>query len=82
MKSLAVLFLIVFGAVASQAFAQDTIPQPLTRADCEAASGWSWNETANVCDANAKDRTPTLDGPDISLPASYSLCRNARRANY
>jgi hypothetical protein len=54
-KSLAVLFLIIFSAVAGQAFAEDTIPQPLTRADCQAASGWSWNETANVCDAHAKD---------------------------
>jgi hypothetical protein len=49
-KSLAVLFLIVGGAVAGQAFAEDALPQPLARADCGASSGWSWNETANVCE--------------------------------
>ena len=48
MKSLMV-FLIIFGAMAGLAVAQDAMPQPLTRADCVAASGWSWNETANVC---------------------------------
>ena len=54
MKSLAVLFMIIGGAIAGQALAEDAAPQPLTRADCEAASGWTWNETANVCDADAK----------------------------
>jgi hypothetical protein len=29
-------------------------PQPLTRADCEAASGWIWNKTANVYDVDPK----------------------------
>jgi L,D-transpeptidase-like protein len=47
-KSLMV-FLVIFGAMAGLAVAQDAMPQPLTRADCVAASGWSWNETANVC---------------------------------
>lgn len=55
MKPLAVLFLIIFGAVASQALAEDTTAQPLTRADCEKAPGWSWSERANVCEAAAHD---------------------------
>ena len=54
MKSLAVLFMIIGCAVAGQAFAQGAGLQPLTRADCEGASGWTWNETANVCDVDAK----------------------------
>jgi L,D-transpeptidase catalytic domain len=53
-KSLAVLFLIIFCAVAGQALAEDAMPQPLTRADCEAASGWSWSETANVCELSSQ----------------------------
>ncbi len=55
MKSLTVLVLIIGTVLATQAFAEDTIPQPLTRADCQAASGWSWNESANVCDANPQN---------------------------
>jgi hypothetical protein len=57
LKSLVVLFLIIFSAVAGKAFAEDAISQPLTRADCEAASGWSWNETANVCELSSQ-QTP------------------------
>ena len=53
MRSLAVFFMIIV-ASAGQAFAQGAGPQPLTRSDCEAAFGWKWNETTNVCDADAK----------------------------
>jgi hypothetical protein len=48
MKSLAVLFLILFGA--GSALAQDAT-QPVTRADCEKTPGWSWSEHAGVCEA-------------------------------
>ena len=51
MKSLALLLLIIGSAVAGQAFAEDALPQPLARADCAPSAGWSWNETANVCEA-------------------------------
>ena len=49
-RVLAVLFLVIFSAVAGQAFAEDALLQPLTRADCKTASGWSWSEAANVCE--------------------------------
>ncbi len=54
MKSLAALFLIIVGAVAGQVFAEDAMPQPLTRADCETASGWSWSDIANVCELSSQ----------------------------
>jgi hypothetical protein len=54
-RSLAVLFLIIGNLFATQAFAE---PQPLTRADCEASYGWTWNETANVCDVDANVPKP------------------------
>ena len=54
MKPLIALFLIVGTVLATQAFGEDTMPQPLTRADCEAASGRFWSETANVCESGAK----------------------------
>ena len=54
MKSLAGLFLMIFISIAGQAWAEDGHPQPLARADCRAASGWVWNERANVCDAMPK----------------------------
>ena len=55
MKSLSVLFLILVTLFTTQAFAEDATPQPLTRADCETAPGWSWSETANICEGGAKD---------------------------
>ena len=51
MRRAALAFLIIGNLFATQAFAE---PQPLRRADCEASSGWIWNETANVCDVDAK----------------------------
>ena len=54
MKPLIALFLIVGTVLATQAFGEDTMPQPLTRADCEAASDRFWSETANVCESGAK----------------------------
>jgi lipoprotein-anchoring transpeptidase ErfK/SrfK len=50
-RSLAVLFLIIGALFTMEALAE---PQPLTRADCEASYGWTWNETANVCDVDPK----------------------------
>ena len=54
MKPLIALFLIIGSALATQAFGEDTMPQPLTRADCEAAPDRFWSETANVCESGAK----------------------------
>ena len=55
MKSLTALFLILITLFTTQAFAEDATPQPLTRADCETTPGWSWSETANICEGGAKD---------------------------
>jgi hypothetical protein len=43
--------------VASQALAEDATPQPLTRADCQPASSWSWSEKANVCEPSQQAAT-------------------------
>jgi L,D-transpeptidase catalytic domain len=61
-KSLA-LFLIIVSAVAGHASAEDAMPQPLTRADCEAASGWSWSETANVCELSSQQAATVRPQP-------------------
>ena len=63
MKSLAALSLIIFCAVTGHAFAEDALPQPLTRADCEAASGWSWSETANVCELSSQQAVTVRPQP-------------------
>ena len=39
---------ILMTAAVGPAFAVETTPQPLTRADCEKA-GMHWNDNANVC---------------------------------
>jgi lipoprotein-anchoring transpeptidase ErfK/SrfK len=50
-------FLIVGELIANKAIAE---PQPLTRAACEAVSGWAWDETANVCDVDTKAIATTI----------------------
>ena len=57
------VFLIVCASLAIivPAFAVETTPQPLTRADCEKA-GMRWNDNANVCggkEAMAQPETKT-----------------------
>ena len=42
---------ILMTAAVGPAFAVETTPQPLTRADCEKA-GMHWNDNANVCGGN------------------------------
>ena len=54
MKPLIALFLIIGSVLATQAFGEDTVPQPLTRADCEAAPDRFWSESANVCESGAE----------------------------
>ena len=52
MKFLALTFLIIGNLIATQVYADDVSPQPLTRADCDKA-GMAWDENANVCIANS-----------------------------
>ena len=52
MRLLALLFLIIGTLGAQSAFAEDTLVQPLTRADCDSA-GMYWDETSNVCAATS-----------------------------
>ena len=49
MRFVALILLVIGGPLATQAFAEETGPQPLTRADCDKA-GLTWNDNANVCD--------------------------------
>ena len=65
--------------VATQAFAGDASPQPLTRVDCDkAAIGWSWNENANICESSSQDaeaKPESRSELDRSLTLSGSLSR-------
>jgi hypothetical protein len=63
MRSLGALSLIIFSAVAGHAFAEYALPQPLTRADCEAASGLSWSEKANVCELSPQQAATAKPQP-------------------
>ncbi len=69
MRALAAMFLVIGAVVAAPALAENAGPQPLTRADCEAAWGWSWNDTANVC-----ERTKTVAGPGKAQPLTRADC--------
>ena len=74
MRSFVVLFMIIGGVVAGQALAEDAVPQPLTRADCHAAPGWSWNETANVCEARPKTAQAAPDTGAKPQPLTKNDC--------
>jgi lipoprotein-anchoring transpeptidase ErfK/SrfK len=58
-KPLTVFFLMIGTLVATQAFAQESSPQPLAQQDCKAAIGWSWNEAANVCEPSSQQAEVT-----------------------
>ena len=60
---LAMLLLMMFSAIPGRAYAEDALPQPSTRADCEAASGWSWSETANVCELYSQEAATARPQP-------------------
>ena len=63
MKLLAMLLLIIFSAIPGRGYAEDALPRPSTRADCEAASGWSWSETANVCGFSSQEAATARPQP-------------------
>ena len=52
MKFLALTFLIIGNLIATQVYADDVSPQPLTRVDCD-KTAMAWDENANVCIANS-----------------------------
>jgi lipoprotein-anchoring transpeptidase ErfK/SrfK len=73
-RPVTILFLMIGNVVATQAFADDNSPQPLTRADCtKAAIGWSWNDNANVCESSSQK----ADGVPKSQPLTRNECNVA-----
>jgi hypothetical protein len=73
-RPVTILFLMMGNVVATQAFADDNSPQPLTRADCtKAAIGWSWNDNANVCESSSQK----ADGVPKSQPLTRNECNVA-----
>jgi lipoprotein-anchoring transpeptidase ErfK/SrfK len=73
-RPVTILFLMMGNVVATQAFADDNSPQPLTRADCtKAAIGWSWNDNANACESSSQK----ADGVPKSQPLTRNECNVA-----
>src|SRR4029453_7771465 len=50
MRLVALSVLLIGSLFANQVLAEDVIPQPLTRLDCDKA-GMAWDDNANVCGA-------------------------------
>jgi hypothetical protein len=71
-KPLIAFFLIAGTFLATQALAEAIMPQPLTRADCEAAPDRFWSESANVCESGAEG-APALK----AQPLARSDCEQA-----
>jgi lipoprotein-anchoring transpeptidase ErfK/SrfK len=53
MRLVALSFLLIGNLLANQVLAEDVIPQPLTRVDCDKA-GMAWDDNANVCGAPSR----------------------------
>jgi hypothetical protein len=71
MKLLALSFLILGNLVATQAFAEDLAPQPLTRADCDKA-GRTWNDNTNVC-SGISGEAATQAASQTTNPAASTI---------
>jgi len=64
MRSPVLVLALTFGlACGGYAFAADETPQPLTRADCDAA-GMTWDDGANVCGSGAAAAAQPLTRAD------------------
>ena len=64
MRSPVLVLALTFGlACGGYAFAADEAPQPLTRADCDAA-GMTWDDGANVCGSGAAAAAQPLTRAD------------------
>jgi lipoprotein-anchoring transpeptidase ErfK/SrfK len=66
-KLAAPILLIICSLAATQAFAEDAVPHPLTRAGCDKA-GLVWNDNANVCDVafGEAEAKPEAEVPVVS----------------
>jgi hypothetical protein len=70
MRSPLVAFVLTFAVgCGGYVFAADDTPQPLTRADCDAAS-MTWNDDANVCGAAEAAAAPEAAAPEAAAPAA------------
>src|SRR5262245_40085070 len=74
MRLLALSVLLIGNLLANQVLAEDAIPQPLTRVDCDKA-GMAWHDNANVCGAAALAQTDT-----VAQPLTRADCDNAGMA--
>jgi lipoprotein-anchoring transpeptidase ErfK/SrfK len=57
MRLVALSVLLIGSLFANQVLAEDVIPQPLTRVDCDKA-GMAWDDNANVCGAPSRAAEP------------------------
>ena len=72
MKRLAPLLVIISSLAGTQAFAEQLVSQPLTRADCE-KSNLTWNDDANVCDDTLEGGTAQAETKAITPTGSTIL---------
>jgi lipoprotein-anchoring transpeptidase ErfK/SrfK len=83
MRLVALTVLLIGNLFASQVVAEDVIPQPLTRVDCDRA-GMAWDDNANVCGAAslAAERVPEAEGAQtvtdtVAQPLTRADCDKA-----
>ncbi|MGD9501016.1 MAG: L,D-transpeptidase [Methyloceanibacter sp.] len=76
MRLIALIILLAGNLLAAQVLAEDVVPQPLTRADCDKA-GMAWNDNANVCatEAQAAEATPEAQDDQAADTAAQPLTR-------
>ena len=77
MKLLALAFIIISSSLAiNHAYAQGSLPQPLTRADCDKA-GAVWNDNANVCEVASQDAATPEAAGILRQPLTRIECDSA-----
>jgi hypothetical protein len=80
MRLVALSVLLIGSLFANQVLAEDVIPQPLTRVDCDKA-GMPWDDNANVCGAaspSLKLCSRWIPQPNL-LPERIASCRGSTR---
>jgi lipoprotein-anchoring transpeptidase ErfK/SrfK len=73
-QRLAPLLVIISSLAGTQAFAEQLVSQPLTRADCE-KSNLTWNDNANVCDVSFRAADATRESDATAVSTGQPLTR-------
>src|SRR4029453_7269791 len=79
MRLVSLSVLLIGSLFANQVLAEDVIPQPLTRLDCDKA-GMAWDDNANVCGARSLAAQPVPEA-EGAQPVTDTVAQPLTRAD-